>query len=386
MENYIVLRKTQATEKSITGLAMNDSAVGCTITTERIPEHALSDLQRDPEVLVVTPPMATALIQPVQSTAINSVIGDAWGIASVRADTSPYTGEGVTVAVLDTGIDKSHPAFAGVDIVEQDFTGQGNGDLEGHGTHCAGTIFGRNVNGCRIGVARGVSRALIGKVLASNGGNTSMLFEGLQWALREQANVISMSLSFNFAGEVERKVKSGWPVDLATSQALETYRGNLRLMDALMGLVKAQSAFNGAPLVIAATGNDSRRSVNKNYKIAASLPAAAEGVVSVAAVSESGTLFDVADFSNSMAQVAAPGVGVLSAWPGGTLHTLNGTSMACPHVAGVAALWWQKLKAQQAPNLAQAVASNLIAHARTDCFLPGLDSVDFGHGLVIAPQ
>ena len=90
-----------------------------------------------------------------------------------RRDRSTWTGEGVTVAVLDTGIDSKHPAFAGVDIVEKDFTGTGNGDRQGHGTHCAGTIFGRDVDGKRIGVARGVKRALIGKVLGDEGGGDS---------------------------------------------------------------------------------------------------------------------------------------------------------------------------------------------------------------------
>ena len=122
--------------------------------------------------------MATRLIRPTQGTSTAPANGDAWGIASVRADRSPYSGRGVTVAVLDTGIDTSHPAFAGVDILEQDFTGEGNGDVDGHGTHCAGTIFGRDVSGQRIGVARGISRALIGKVLGQNGGDSQMIFEG----------------------------------------------------------------------------------------------------------------------------------------------------------------------------------------------------------------
>ena len=81
------------------------------------------------------------------------------------ADTSSCTGNGIVVAVLDTGIDASHPAFAGVEVIQKDFTGEGDGDQHGHGTHCAGTIFGRNVNGTRIGVAMGVKKALIGKVL-----------------------------------------------------------------------------------------------------------------------------------------------------------------------------------------------------------------------------
>ena len=329
--------------------------------------------------------MATKLIRPVQSSAVSAAHGDAWGIASVRADQSPYTGAGVKVAILDTGIDRTHPAFAGMNIKEQDFTGEGDGDFDGHGTHCAGTVFGQDVDGRRIGIARGVSLALIGKVIGRHAGNSEILFEGLQWALRERANIISMSLGFDFPGEVDEKVRLGWPVDLATSQALEIFRGNLRLLDALMVMFKAQSAFNAAPLVIAAAGNESRRSINSDYKIAASLPAAAEGVISVAAATAPSPLYDIADFSNSLPYLTAPGVDVLSAWPGGTLHSIGGTSMACPHVAGVAALWWERLQGQRTPQLAQAVASHLTAYARKDCFNPSFDASDFGHGLVTAP-
>jgi subtilisin family serine protease len=70
---------------------------------------------------------------------------------------------------LDTGIDKKYLAFAGVAIVEKDFSGSGNGDRQGHRSHCAETIFGRDVDGKRIGIVRGVKKALIGKVLSDTG-------------------------------------------------------------------------------------------------------------------------------------------------------------------------------------------------------------------------
>ena len=109
--------------------------------------------------------------------------GATWGVKAVGADVSARTGAGIVVAVLDTGIDASHPAFAGVEIIEEDFSGYGNGDVQGHGTHCAGTIFGRDVDGMRIGVAPGVTKALIGKVLGDDGnGGSDMLFRGIQWA------------------------------------------------------------------------------------------------------------------------------------------------------------------------------------------------------------
>lgn len=385
MDKYLILKRPFSSLTSVKRGASYKALEGATLVVERMPRHAVADLGRDPQVAAIAQPMAIKLIKPLHSAAKPLPSGDAWGIASVQADQSPYTGAGVKVAVLDTGIDRDHPAFAGMNLLEQDFTGEGNGDVEGHGTHCAGTIFGQDVDGRRIGVARGISQALIGKVLGQHSSTTEMLFEGMQWALRERANIISMSLGFDFPGEVEKKVQAGWPADLATSIALEQFCGNLRLFDALMAMFKTQSIFNAAPLVIAAAGNESRRSINGDYKIAASLPAAAEGVLSVAAGSSTGLLYDIAEFSNSYPDLTAPGVDVVSAWPGGKLHSIGGTSMACPHVTGVAALWWEHLAKTNTPQIAQAVSSNLIAHARKDCFSPDFDPSDYGHGLVTAP-
>ncbi|MGU3422997.1 S8 family peptidase [Methylobacterium sp. D54C] len=326
--------------------------------------------------------MPTRLIVPLPAASRDTT---GWGIAAVGADRSRRTGAGVKVAVLDTGIERDHPAFRGVDLVERDFTGKGSGDRQGHGTHCAGTIFGRDVGSARIGVARGVTHALIGKVLGDDGSGTSeMIFSALRWAMDAGADIVSMSLGFDFAGMVSQRVADGWPADLATSDALEAYRGNLRMFDALMAVLRANASFGASPLVVAAAGNESKRGVDKRYRIAASLPAAADGVLSVAAVGRHGAGYSVADFSNSLARVAAPGVDIRSAWPGGALATLSGTSMACPHVTGVATLWWEALRDQGTMPDAGNVLARLLASARKDA-IAAADEGDIGQGLVMAP-
>ena len=93
----------------------------------------------------------------------------------------------------------------------------------------------------------------------------------------------------------------------------------------------------------------------------------------------------VADFSNTNPVVSASGVNILSAKVGGGLHALNGTSMACPHVAGVAALWWQSVSGAGIPLSADAVVARLRAASVTDVFVPGVDIADRGDGLVKAP-
>ena len=354
------------------------------ITVESLDQKDLREAARDPDVLGIARSMPTQLIAPTGQGTTAASTGDTWGVRAVGADRSAFDGAGVTVAVLDTGIDRTHPAFAGVSLTEEDFSGSGNGDANGHGTHCAGTIFGRDVNGQRIGVARGVTTALIGKVLSDSGGGSSeMLFNGMEWASRNDAQVLSMSLGFDFPGMVSRLVDTGWPAQLATSVALEGYRMNLRMFDRLLAMIEARAAFNGGTVVVAASGNESRR---PEYEISVSVPAAAERVISVGALGEGERGLTVADFSNTNPVLAAPGVDVVSARSGGGLVSFNGTSMATPHVAGVAALWWQCIREQgRVPVSAAAVNARLRAACTQDGLAPGLDVLDRGDGLVQCP-
>lgn len=343
------------------------------------------DLIRDPEVVAVTAAMPTRLIEPYDAVEPNAG-GESWGVTAVGAANSSYTGSDTAVAVLDTGIDSAHPAFSGVTIVQEDFSGTGNGDRNGHGTHCAGIIFGRDVDRSRIGIARGVQRVLVGKVLTDNGvGSSEMVFQGVRWAVEHGARVVSMSLGFDFPGMVRDSIQQGWPADLATSVALEAYRSNLRLFDALMAMIRAQEPFHTGCVVAAAAGNESRRDVNPDYQIAASLPAAADGVLSTGALGRSPNGYVIAPFSNTFPKLCAPGVDIKSARAGGGLRTWSGTSMACPHVAGVAALWWEAIRDMGLPYTAATVIARMIASCNLNSLDPRIDAMERGHGMVAAP-
>ncbi|WP_299847345.1 S8 family serine peptidase [uncultured Paracoccus sp.] len=358
------------------------------IEVEDLSKEDMNDLRRDPSVRAITQSMPIQLITPTESAAAAGGGSVTWGVKAVGADVSAFDGTGVKVAVLDTGIDPTHGAFAGVNLQMKNFTGGPDSAPDGnrHGTHCAGTIFGRDVGGLRIGVAPGITEAMIGKVLGDDGsGGSEMLFEGMKWAQAGGAKVISMSLGFDFPGLIKRLIDQGWPAELAGSVALEAYRGNLRAFDAIMDMFRAMAQFDGGTVVVAAAGNESERQISANFEVSVSVPAAAFDVISVGALAEGPQGLTVANFSNTNPILSAPGVNVISAKVGGGTVALNGTSMACPHVAGLTALWWQAQAGLPVPLTSDGVKARLRSATDSGAFAAGVDVADRGEGLAKAP-
>jgi subtilisin family serine protease len=364
------------------------------VAVETLDARDVFELGRDPAVVGVAPSFPTVLIEPVaadddgdagEASTAEREAGETWGVRATGASASPFSGKGVVVAVLDTGIDRDHEAFAGVELIEQDFTGEGDGDRQGHGTHCAGTIFGRSTSGLRFGVAPGVERALIGKVLNARGsGTTGQIVQAMQWAMDNGAHVISMSLGMDFPGLVEELVDElGIPVKIATAHALESYRANVRLFDSIAALMRASHPFAQGTIVVAASGNESDHPA---LALSVAPPAVAEGFVSVGAVEEVGEEYRLARFSNVGANVCGPGVRVHSAKAGGGYVSFNGTSMATPHAAGVAAHWAERqLSSGRSLDTVQ-LLGHLIGRATTERFAAGFDPLGVGAGLVQAPR
>jgi subtilisin len=218
-------------------------------------------------------------------------------------------GKGIRVAVVDTGIDFNHPDLkpnyvGGTSFVPGAATPM---DDHGHGTHCAGTIAaaidGTNV----VGVAPLASLYAV-KVLDQNGsGQFSWIIAGIDWAIQNSVHVVSMSL--------------GGP---SAPEALKTM---------------CDTAWNKGLLLVAAAGNSQQQMPVPPAASNVGFPAKYQNVIAVSAIDSANV---IAPFSSRGPEVdvCAPGVTVLSDKLGGGTTTMSGTSMACPHVAGVAAVAW----------------------------------------------
>lgn len=354
------------------------------VTVEDLSEGDFEERVRAPDVLGGAPAdVPLTLIVPMESIpTIAPATANVWGLDAVCALSSPRTGQGISVAVLDTGLAQEHEAFASLRrqnrIVGRNFTNGPSDDFSdshGHGTHCAGTIAGGTVGGTRIGIAPGLERLIIGKVLGPGGGTNETLIAAIEWAVSQNAQIVSMSLGIDFVGLTDYWESSGLPRPAAVSRALKQYRDTVRLFGKFADFLATRNV-----LLVAATGNESSR---PNFTIDVAPPAASEHFVKVGAVGQPVQgIYPVAEFSNTGPDLVAPGVGIVSADARGGLVSMSGTSMATPHVAGVAALWAEELRAQNGQASYQDIKVELLGSAME---ING-SRIDFGRGMVRAPQ
>ncbi len=268
-----------------------------------------------------------------------------WGVDRIDADLvwpAGNTGNGVKVAVLDTGIDYDHPDLAVAGGVN--FVGTKDGstvpsdwnDNHGHGTHCAGIIAGRSNTVGVVGVAPDASLYGIKVLNDSGSGYTSDIIQGLNWCVDHGIHVVSMS----FGGGRSTSLQAA-----------------------------CEAAYARGVLLVAAAGNNAGTVLS---------PASYTSVIAVSATTSQDQL---ASFSNrgSQIELAAPGVSIYSTYKNGGYAYMSGTSMACPHVAGAAVLAW-----------ASGLSSNTAVRQRLtstaeDLGTTGLD-YSFGYGLVDAQR
>lgn len=243
--------------------------------------------------------------------------GPTWGIRALQADAlwaEGLSGAGVLVGHLDTGIDGAHPMLeqAIAKAAVFDHYGQERKaskpptDSDDHGTHTAATIAGRPHKKVRAGVAPG-ARLLSAEVI-EGGDAIARVLGGMEWALQQGARILNLSL--------------GWP----------------NYVDSFLSIVDALRANECLPVI--AAGNEGEGSTRSPGNYVQALSVGATGPTARIPVF-SGSEIMLRDQDSIVPDIVAPGVDIWSAAPGGGFQLMQGTSMAAPHVSGLAALLFE---------------------------------------------
>ncbi|GFZ29832.1 hypothetical protein CSC2_03580 [Clostridium zeae] len=310
----------------------------------------------DAAVAEITPQNATKLLKDsnVAYVEVDNVVKVAdttfsnWGVSDINAQASwqsGFTGKGVKVAVIDTGA-ATHSDLSitgGTNVISGSTTASFSDD-NGHGTHVAGIIGAKGVSGGVKGVAPDASIYAVKALDSSGSGYTSDVISGIDWAIENKMDIISMSLGSSQS-------------DTSLQNAVDT-------------------AYNSGILVVAAAGNDGNADgtgTNVEY------PANYSSVIAVGAVDSTNKR---AYFSStgSKVEVSAPGVNITSTYLNGSYAQMSGTSMATPFVAGDLALLKQKYPSYTNVQLRNLLDSNIV-----DLGVSGRDS-SYGFGLIQAPS
>ena len=258
-----------------------------------------------------------------------------------------YTGEGIKIAVLDTGCDINHICLKDRIIDYKNFTFEGDKndvtDKRGHGTHVAGIIAGNRIKQGVTGVAPDCE-LIICKVISSHGGFDEDIIEALEYAIEQKVDIINMSI------------------------------GGAGIHKTMHDLIKKATELGIS--VVCAGGNYGDGRADTNELI---YPGAFEEVIEVGAVDSNNMICKFSN-SNDMIDVCSYGKGITSTFPNNRYAKLDGTSQATPHVSGVLALLKQKFKVEQGRIPTEMELYNeLIKYTKQ---LEGVDKRLQGHGVV----
>jgi subtilisin family serine protease len=251
--------------------------------------------------------------------------GATWGLDRIDQRDRPlngtyvynWTGSGVRAYIIDTGIRTTHTQFGGRAAVSADFVGDGrNGqDCNGHGTHVAGTV-----GGSTYGVAKSVMLRAVRVLNCSGSGSTSGVISGVDWV---RANHISPAVANMSLGGGASSAR-----DTAGNNAIKT----------------------GGTFAIAAG--------NSNADACGSSPARVAAAITVGSTTSTDARSSFSNFGTCV-DIFAPGSSITSAWATSdtATNTISGTSMATPHVAGVAALYLQGHTTASASTVRNAIVN-----------------------------
>jgi subtilisin/minor extracellular protease Epr len=277
-----------------------------------------------------------------------------WGIARIGAPsihTNGNKGDGINIAIIDTGINYNHPDLHDNYVAGHDFVNNDEDPIDdnGHGTHCAGIIAAIDNDIGVIGVAPEANLYSL-KILDSTGsGSSSNLIAAIDWAIQTR-------------------------YDQNPSNNIQIISMSLGSDNGVTALESACSkAYDSGILLVAAAGNDGNKGGSGD---SVDYPGAYSSVIAVAATD---SMDKRASFSSTgpAVELAAPGVNIYSTYQGG-YASLSGTSMACPHVAGTAAL---VLAAN--PSFTNGNIRDRLAQTTTDLGNSGRDNL-YGFGIVNA--
>lgn len=326
----------------------------------------LRDLANNPEIAQITLDRTIMFEETPANSDINMNASEDWtyglkkvGVDKVRAAYN-LTGKGIRVGVLDTGIDADHADLKGKVVAWKDWAGSSATpkDAHGHGTHCAGTIAGGDASGKNIGVAPDVE-LVVGRIFGDSGGATlSGILGAMNWVTDPDSNADT--------DDAPQIVSNSWG----------GRQGSMQSEKAMWNLVKTWRSLGMVPVFAAGNSGPRAKTVGTPGGYPHSFAVAATDDKDKAAYFSSRGPITWEGVEYVKPDIAAPGVNVYSAKPGGGYQKMSGTSMACPHVAGLAAL---VLQANPALTVKQ-VEKALTAHS-VDLGTEGKDTT-YGEGRV----